>query len=483
VADLVHLSAAELHQKFVNGDVTAADIVSAHLTRIQRVDAAIGAFLHVDEAGAMRQAEVQDSWGTEERRRRPLSGVPVALKDNVVTRDMPTTAGSRILEGFSSPYDATVVVKLRAAGGIALGKTNLDEFAMGSSTEHSAFQTTRNPWSLDRVPGGSSGGSAAAVAAGMVPLALGSDTGGSIRQPASYCGIVGLKPTYGRVSRYGLIAFASSLDQIGPMARTVADTRLLYEAIRGCDPNDSTSLTEGVEAPPQPLRPLRLGIPHEYFGEGIEPAVRSAVEEALERLRSQGHTLVPISLPHTRYAVATYYLIAPAEASSNLARYDGVRYGLRAGGRDLVAMYENTRDEGFGAEVKRRILLGTHALSHGYYEAYYLTAQKVRTLIRQDFDQAFQSVDFIITPTTPDQAFVLGERSDDPLTMYLGDVFTATANLAGIPGLSLPIGLANGLPVGLQWLAPSLADDALLDAAEHFEGSLAPMPWPEEVQS
>lgn len=476
-------SGTRLHQQFVQGEVTAQAIMASHLERIAALDGDVGAFLYVDDDGAMAQAREQDGWSREERVSRPLSGIPVAIKDNMMTQGMPTTAGSKILAGFMSPYDATVVDKLKMAGAILVGKTNLDEFAMGSSTEHSAWKQTRNPWDGSRVPGGSSGGSAAAVAAQMVPMALGSDTGGSIRQPAAFCGIVGMKPTYGRVSRYGLIAFASSLDQIGPMTRTVADAKLLYEAIQGYDPKDSTSLQADDDSQASVKFPLRLGVPREYFGEGMDPGVRTVVQNALERLRELGHELVDVSLPHTDYAIATYYLIAPAEASSNLSRYDGVRYGMRVPGHDLVSLYETTRDEGFGDEVKRRILLGTHALSAGYYDAFYLTAQKVRTLIRRDFDEAFQSVDYIVTPTTPDQAFRFGERNDDPITMYLGDVYTATANLAGIPGLSMPIGLHNGLPVGLQWLAPVLHDRGLLEVAHRFEQELEPGSWPMEVQA
>lgn len=470
-----------LHDEFARGQLSAEAIVQAHLDRIAALDKTIGAFLFVDAEGALTRAREQDGWSLEERRQRPLSGVPVALKDNIVTRSMPTTAGSKILGSFASPYNAAVVDKLEEAGAIIIGKTNLDEFAMGSSTEHSAFYPTRNPWDTARVPGGSSGGSAAAVAAGMVPMALGSDTGGSIRQPAAYCGIVGMKPTYGRVSRYGLIAFASSLDQIGPLTRSARDGRRLYEVIRGTDPKDSTSLGNVPEPEAKSSRTWRIGVPREYFGEGIEPGVREKLESALEIIRGLGHEVVEISLPHTEHAIATYYLIAPAEASSNLSRYDGVRYGTRASGSDLLTMYEITRDEGFGPEVKRRILLGTHALSAGYYDAFYLTAQKVRTLIKQDFERAFQEVDYIVTPTTPDQPFILGEREDDPIKMYLTDIFTVTANLAGIPGLSMPVGLTGGLPVGLQWLAPPLHDAALFDAAEALEQHMSPMPWPSGV--
>ena len=475
VSEIWQYSASGLHAEFVDGALRAQDIVGAHLERIDAVDSQIGAFLYVDREGAMKTARMQDDWSKADRIHHPLSGVPVALKDNLMTHTMPTTAGSKILAKFIAPYDATVVERLGAAGAIMVGKTNLDEFAMGSSTEHSAWQKTRNPWDLTRVPGGSSGGSAAAVASQMVPLALGSDTGGSIRQPAAYCGIVGMKPTYGRVSRYGLIAFASSLDQIGPLTRTVKDAELLYRIIQGHDPRDSTSLPDTADPFPMVGRPLRIGIPREYFTDGIAPGVRTSVEDALERLKMLGHQLVDISLPHTEYAIATYYLIAPAEASSNLARYDGVRYGLRQAGTDLLTMYETTRDQGFGDEVKRRILLGTHALSAGYYDAYYSTAQKVRTLIRRDFEEAFAEVDYIVTPTTPDQAFVFGERDEDPIRMYLGDIFTVTANLAGIPGLSMPIGVQNGLPVGLQWLAPAMHDLSLLSVARMLE--MDPEEW------
>ncbi|MDA8195127.1 MAG: Asp-tRNA(Asn)/Glu-tRNA(Gln) amidotransferase subunit GatA [Thermaerobacter sp.] len=465
-----------------DGEISAREVVDAALARIERYDGDVGAFLHVEQSGARRAAATVDNLPAAQRRTLPLAGVPVAVKDNVVTRDMPTTAASRILEGFRAPFDATVVARLRQAGALIVGKTNLDEFAMGSSTEHSAFHPTRNPWDLTRVPGGSSGGSAAAVAARMVPLALGSDTGGSIRQPAAYCGVVGMKPTYGRVSRFGLIAFASSLDQIGPLARTVADARLLYRVIAGSDPCDSTALEgdagEGLDEAVS-LNGLRIGLPREYFGDGTDRRIRSVVAHALDRLESSGARLVEVSLPHTPYAISTYYLIAMAEASSNLSRYDGVRYGMRAGGRDLLDMYETTRAEGFGAEVKRRILLGTHALSAGYYDAYYLKAQKVRTLIRQDFDTAFLEVDVIATPTTPDLPFRLGERETDPLQMYLSDIFTVTSNLAGIPSLVVPVGVADGLPVGLQWMAPPLADGRLLAIAELCEKTVAIEPnWP-----
>jgi aspartyl-tRNA(Asn)/glutamyl-tRNA(Gln) amidotransferase subunit A len=403
-----------------------------------------------------------------------LDGVPLAIKDVICTKGVRTTCSSKILETFVPPYDATVMARLSAAGAVVLGKTNMDEFAMGSSTENSAFFPTRNPWDLDRVPGGSSGGSAAAVAADLAAGALGTDTGGSIRQPAAFCGIVGLKPTYGRVSRYGLVAFASSLDQIGPIAKDVTDAALLLQAIAGHDPLDSTSaevlvpdyramLDQGVAG-------LRLGIPNEYFIEGMDPEVERAVREAIQTLKTLGARTEPISLPTTDYALAAYYLIAPAEASSNLARYDGVKYGYRApGGKDLIEMYGRTRAVGFGTEVKRRIMLGTYALSAGYYEAYYGNAQRVRTLVRGDFQRAFERVDLIVCPTTPNLAFKLGEKGD-PLQMYLNDIFTIPVNLAGLPGLSLPCGFTlGGLPIGLQVIGKPFDEASLLRVAHAYE--------------
>ncbi len=474
--------AVEMARRVQSGEVSALELVDASLERIAAVDSNIGAFLYVDDVWARQSARRLDSELTRDQKKSlPLAGVPVAIKDNLVTRQMPTTAASKMLQGFMSPYDATVVERLLAAGAIPVGKVNLDEFAMGSSTEHSAYQVTRNPWDISRVPGGSSGGSAAAVAAGMVPLALGSDTGGSIRTPASYCGVFGMKPTYGRVSRYGLIAFASSLDQVGPFSRTVRDAALLLHVISGRDPHDATSVDVSSTAPTvvvaDPTQ-MRIGLPEEYFGDGIDPNVRTQVDAALETLKGLGATLVPISLPHTRYAIATYYLIANAEASSNLSRYDGVRYGFRETAPDLIQMYSRTRSQGFGDEVQRRILLGTHALSAGYYDAYYLKAQKVRTLIRRDFDQAFESVDLIVTPTVPDLPFKFGERALDPLQMYLTDIFTVTTNLAGLPGLSQPIGLADGLPVGLQWIAPALEEERILGMASALEAVLPVPSWP-----
>ena len=434
------------------------------------------AYISLDEEGALRKAEEVDARVARGEEVGVLAGVPVAVKDNICIKGMRTTCASKILENFVSPYDATVVEKLKAADAVFLGKTNLDEFAMGSSTENSYFGPTRNPHDPERVPGGSSGGSAAALAAGEAVLALGSDTGGSIRQPASFCGVVGLKPTYGRVSRYGLVAFASSLDQIGPMAKNVKDTALLLNVISGYDPRDSTSapvevpdftkaLDEGIEG-------IRIGLPREYFAEGLEDEVREKVLEAVDILKGEGAEVVEVSLPHTKYAIATYYIVAPAEASSNLARYDGVKYGFRAEGRDLYQMYCNTRSQGFGEEVKRRIMLGTYTLSAGYYEAYYLKALKVRTLIKQDFEEAFETCDLLATPTSPTVAFRLGEKVADPLTMYLSDVYTVSVNLAGLPGISVPCGSSDGLPVGLQLIGRPFDEETLLRVAHVVERSL-----------
>ncbi len=440
------------------------------------MDADVGAYLTLTPEEALDQAALADR-RIEAGDAPPLCGIPIALKDVLSTAGVRTTCASRILENFVPPYNATVVTKLRDAGAVVIGKTNMDEFAMGSSNENSAFHPVHNPWSLDRVPGGSSGGSAAAVAAGECLLALGSDTGGSIRQPASFCGVVGLKPTYGRVSRYGLVAFASSLDQIGPLARDVTDAALMLQAIAGHDPKDSTSIPED---PPDFLAKLdagiadlKIGIPAEYFIEGLEPEVERIVRSAIERLAGLGAEIVDISLPHTEYALATYYIIAPAEASANLARYNGVKYGyadLKA--TDVDDLMMNSRGTGFGDEVKRRIMLGTYALSSGYYDAYYKKAQQVRTLIKRDFDAAFETVDLIVTPTSPTVAFGLGERTDDPLAMYLSDIMTIPANTAGLPGISIPAGFAAGLPVGLQFMAPPLAEVRLLRAARALEQEL-----------
>jgi aspartyl-tRNA(Asn)/glutamyl-tRNA(Gln) amidotransferase subunit A len=451
--------------------LSAAELVTAFYKKIKAEDGEIHAYLTLCEDRALEQARNIDALASRGDTLPPLAGVPMGIKDVMVTRGIRTTAGSRILENFVPPYTCTAVERLEAAGAIVLGKLNCDEFAMGSSNENSAYGSVRNPRDKSRVPGGSSGGSAAAVAAGTAVATLGSDTGGSIRQPASFCGVVGLMPTYGRVSRYGLIAFASSLDHIGPLARTVEDAAILLSVIAGHDPMDSTSAN--VPVPDyrtelqKPVKGLRLGVPKEYFGEGLDSEVRSAVEAAIQKLAAQGTEIVPVSLPHTGYAIPTYYVIATAEASANLARYDGVRYGYRSkSAKTLAEMYRKTRDEAFGAEVKRRIMLGTYALSSGYYDAYYLKAQKVRTLLARDFQQAFTKVDAVITPTAPTPAFKLGEKSDDPLAMYLADIYTVTADLAGIPGISVPCGQSTGgLPIGLQVLGRHFDESTVLRIA------------------
>jgi aspartyl-tRNA(Asn)/glutamyl-tRNA(Gln) amidotransferase subunit A len=452
---------------------SAIEVCRSCLDRIERHDESLKAFITVDADRALARAAAIDSRPAGDTPL-PLAGVPVAIKDNLCTSGLRTTAGSRILDGFVPPYDATAVARLEAAGAIVIGKTNCDEFAMGSSTEHSAFGPSRNPWAADRTPGGSSGGSAVAVSAGFTPIALGSDTGGSIRQPAAFCGVLGLKPTYGRVSRSGLIAFASSLDQIGPIARTAFDAALMLDAIAGADPADQTSAARPVPAYEAALtghvRGLRVGIPWPVFDRGVDAEVFAAFERSLDALRQRGAALVAVDLPHAKYGIPVYYLVATAEASANLARYDGVRYGSRAPAATLAGMYENTRAAGFGAEVKRRIMLGTYALSAGYYDAYYLKAQKVRTLIRRDFDRTFEAVDLLAMPTTPGAAFRLDERLDDPLQMYLADVFTVGAPLAGLPALSVPCGFTGDrLPVGLQLIGRSFDEETLLRAADAFE--------------
>ena len=456
------------------GERSAEAVVLEALGRIDERDPAIHAFLHVPSSALSLACEIDSRRGRGEKLG-PLAGVPIAVKDAISAFSQPLTAGSRILEHYRPSYDATVVERLLAADAIIVGKTNMDEFAMGSSTENSAFGVTRNPWALDRTPGGSSGGSAAAVAAGMVPCALGSDTGGSIRQPASFTGTVGIKPTYGRVSRYGLIAFASSLDQIGPFATDVRGAARVLEVIAGKDPRDATSLDAaagGFEAAcGASVRGMRIGIPEEYFAEGLDPEVAEHVHAAVKELEAEGCVVRRVNLPHTRFAVATYYVLATAEASSNLARFDGVRYGLRVAEGDLRRMYGATRDAGFGAEVKRRILLGTFVLSSGYYDAYYGKAQRVRTLVRRDFEEAFREVDVICSPTAPTAAFRLGEKIDDPLAMYLSDVYTLPASLAGVPAMSVPCGMTKaGLPVGLQIVARPLDEAAMLRVAAAWEG-------------
>jgi aspartyl-tRNA(Asn)/glutamyl-tRNA(Gln) amidotransferase subunit A len=466
----------EAGRKLASKALSSVELTTGTLARIRQVDERIGSFLLVDDAGALSAAKASDERRAKGGALGPLDGVPVALKDIFCTRGVATTCASKMLVRFVPPYDATATAKLRDAGAVIVGKLNMDEFAMGSSNENSAFGPVRNPWDLARTPGGSSGGSAAAVAARLVYGALGTDTGGSIRQPAALTGTVGLKPTYGRVSRSGVIAFASSLDQVGPFARTVRDAAIQLGAVAGPDPLDSTSIPApvpdylaGIE---DGARGLTLGVPKEYFVAGMDPEVEASVRAAIETYRSLGATIREISLPHTEHAVATYYLVATAEASSNLARYDGVRYGFRAeNARGLVDMYARTRAEGFGDEVKRRIMLGTYALSAGYYDAYYLKAQKVRTLIKRDFDRAFaDGVDAVLTPTSPTPAFKLGERTADPMQMYLADIFTISCNLAGLPGLSLPAGFTrSGLPIGLQLLGQPLGEPTLLRAARAFE--------------
>ncbi len=453
-------------------------MVDAFYTKIGAEDADIGAYLTLSRDRAYVQVAKIQALADKGDALPPLAGVPVAVKDVFMTKDVRTTAASKILGNFIAPYDATVVTRLEQAGAIILGKTNCDEFAMGSSNENSGFHPVRNPRDHSRVPGGSSGGSAAAVAAGMAVASLGSDTGGSIRQPAAFCGVVGLMPTYGRVSRYGLIAFASSLDHPGPFGKTVKDTAMLLQVLAGRDPLDST--TADVPVPDyclhvgEPIAGLKVGVPAEYFGDGLDADVRHAVENGIQELAKAGAEVVPISLPHTAYAIPTYYVIATAEASSNLARYDGVRYGLRGEGKSLAEMYRRTRDAGFGAEVKRRIMLGTYVLSAGYYDAYYLKAQRVRSLLARDFDEAFAKVDVIVTPTAPTAAFKLGEKADDPLAMYLADIFTVTADLVGIPGISIPCGNSKeGLPIGLQILGKHFDEATVLRVAHVAEHALA----------
>jgi aspartyl-tRNA(Asn)/glutamyl-tRNA(Gln) amidotransferase subunit A len=498
--DLCDIGVVELARSIRTGSVGAEEVTRAYLRRVERHDPELRCYLELDAERALATARVVDERLRRKEAVGKLAGVPVGLKDIFVTEGLQTSCGSRILEGWIPPYDGTAVARLKAAGAVVLGKLNMDEFAMGSSNENSAYGPCLNPWDLRRVPGGSSGGSAAAVSARLCGAALGTDTGGSIRQPAAMCGAVGIKPTYGRVSRFGVIAFASSLDQVGPLARSVHDCALLLEVIAGHDPKDSTSIPDPAHDPEQEpgagylqacersrrlaledekhaLRGTRIGVPEEYFVEGMDPEVERLVRAAIAQMEQIGAEVVTISLPHTKYAVSAYYLIANAEASSNLARYDGVRYGLRSAEPSLQQMYERTRQRGFGPEVKRRIMLGTFALSAGYYDAYYAKAQRVRTLIREDFERAFERCDVIATPTSPVAAFPLGERLDDPLQMYLADIFTLSCNLAGLPGLSLPCGFtAEGLPVGLQLLGPPLGEAALLAAAAAYEAST---PWHE----
>ncbi len=467
------LTIQEAHDKLACKELTAVELTEAVFERIEKLNPALQAFLHLARKPALEQARTADiRRGQGEDT--PLLGVPLAIKDVICVRGMPATAGSKILQGFAPPYDATAVARLRALGAVFLGKTNTDEFAMGSSTENSAYGVTHNPWDLTRVPGGSSGGSAAAVAADLCLGAFGTDTGGSIRQPASLCSVVGIKPSYGRVSRYGLIAFASSLDQIGPLAKNVRDAAILLRAIAGHDPLDSTTMPIEVPDYTAPLRTdlrgVRVGVPREYFIDGLQPEVEQAIRRAIDVMQSLGAEVREVSLPHTDFGLQVYYLIAPAEASANLARFDGVRYGLRVDGGDILSTYKATRGQGFGPEVKRRIMIGTYALSTGYYDAYYLKAQKVRTLIKGDFDRAFQEVDVMACPTSPTTAFKIGEKVNDPLLMYLSDVFTLNQNLAGICGISLPCGFdAQGLPIGLQLNGPAFGEAKIIHAAYAYE--------------
>lgn len=472
---LYEKTAHELHDLIRKKEVTAVEVVESIYGRIHAVDPKVNAYITIAEEAALDTAQQVDARLAKGEDLPVLAGIPVAVKDVLSTAGIRTTCSSKILENYVPVYDATVVTKLKEQSMPLLGKTNMDEFAMGSSTENSGFGVTRNPWNTEMVPGGSSGGSAAAVSAGEAILALGTDTGGSIRQPAAYCGIVGLKPTYGRVSRYGLIAYASSLDQVGPMTKDVTDSALLLQAIAGYDSRDTTSVDYPVPDYLQEMkasvRGMRIGLAEEYLGEGISAPVRAAVDNAVKVYQDLGATIVPVSLPHTQYALAAYYIIAPAEASSNLARYDGVRYGFRTPEdvADSVELFMKTRAAGFGAEVKRRIMVGTYALSSGYYDAYYRKAQQVRSLIREDFNQAFTQCDLILTPTTPSVAFPLGAKTEDPLEMYLQDICTITCNLAGIPGISIPAGFDRGLPIGIQLMGPAFKEEVLLRAAYHFE--------------
>ncbi|HEY4053350.1 MAG TPA: Asp-tRNA(Asn)/Glu-tRNA(Gln) amidotransferase subunit GatA [Terriglobales bacterium] len=473
--DLTGLTIDAARSAVAEGKTSALALAEAFYAKIESDDPNIGAYLTLSKERALEKAAEIDRLAKANDKLPPLAGVPVGIKDVMVTKSVRTTAGSKILGNYIPPYDCTAVARLEAAGAVVLGKLNCDEFAMGSSNENSAFKPVHNPRDLSRVPGGSSGGSAATVAADMAVATLGSDTGGSIRQPASFCGVVGLKPTYGRVSRYGLIAFASSLDHIGPLTKTVKDAAIMLRTIAGRDPMDSTSaelpVPDYVTEIDTPVKGMKIGVAKEYFGEGLDPETRSAIEDAIQRFAGMGCEIVDVSLPHTSYAIPAYYLVATAEASSNLARFDGVRYGFRAkGGRSLSDMYRRTRDDGFGTEVKRRIMLGTYALSAGYYDAYYLKAQRVRTLLTRDFEEAFKKVDVIVGPTCPTPAFKLGEKVDDPLAMYLADIYTVTANLAGIPGISIPVGESKEkLPIGMQIFGKHFDEATILRAAHAYE--------------
>lgn len=485
--DILNLTIRQLREMLKKKKISSVELTNYYLGRIRKYDGELLSYLRTTEDHALEmagQADERISRGEDA----PLLGIPLGMKDILCTKGIETTCASNILKGFVPPYDATVIKRLKEAGFVHLGKLNMDEFAMGSSTENSAFQTTKNPWDTTRIPGGSSGGSAAAVASGLCVGALGTDTGGSIRQPASLCGVVGIKPTYGRVSRYGLVAFASSLDQIGTFTRSTSDCATMLGVIAGHDPMDSTSIPAPVEDYHsflgKDIKGLKIGIPAEYNIEGMEPDVKKNFEESLQVFKDQGAELVDVTLPHTQYAVATYYIICTAEASSNLARYDGVKYGLRESGKDIIDMYKKTRFKGFGKEVKRRIILGTYVLSSGYYDAYYRKAGKVRTLIRQDFDNAFRLCDMIATPVSPSTAFKAGERLEDPLTMYLSDIFTIPVNLAGLPGISIPGGFdSQGLPIGLQIIGKPLDEGRLLQAAYVFESEKKVRTIPDRYRS
>ena len=468
------LSLQEVGAKLRNKELSVAELVDASYKRIAQTDEQIKAFITLNEEAARKQAIELDNQLAAGQASNPLFGLPVGIKDNIVTEGLLTTCASQFLSNYNPIYDATVTRKLREAGTVNIGKLNMDEFAMGGSNENSSYFVTRNPWNTEHVPGGSSGGSAASVAAGQVYFSLGSDTGGSIRQPAAYCGIVGLKPTYGLVSRFGLVAFASSLDQIGPLTKNVEDAAYALQAIAGHDPNESTSANVSIpnyaESLTGDVKGLRIAVPKEYLGEGIDPRVKDAIMAALKKYEELGATWEEVSLPHTEYAIATYYLLASSEASSNLARFDGVRYGVRAtDAENLIDMYRKSRSQGFGAEVKRRIMLGTYALSSGYYDAYYLKAQKVRTLIKQDFEKVFEKFDIIVGPTAPTPAFKIGEQVGDPLTMYLNDICTIPVSLAGIPAISIPCGMADGLPIGLQIIGKAFDESTVLRSAHAFE--------------
>jgi aspartyl-tRNA(Asn)/glutamyl-tRNA(Gln) amidotransferase subunit A len=474
--DYCRLTISEVKKLLDRKEISAKDVVNSILHRIDFIEEKVRAFVTITREKALKMADESQKKINHKEPRNPASllGIPLAVKDNMCTKGVPTTCASKILNNFMPPYESTVTTKLIEQGYILIGKTNMDEFAMGSSTENSGFHVTRNPWDLERIPGGSSGGSAVAVAADECIAALGSDTGGSIRQPASFCGVVGLKPTYGRVSRYGLVAFASSLDQIGPITKNVRDSAILMNVISGHDPSDSTSapitLPDFTAVIGRDIKGIKIGIPKEYFIEGIDKEIETAVKDAIKTLESLGAIPVPVSMPHTGYAVATYYIIATSEASSNLARYDGVKYGFRADRKDLMDMYVQTRAQGFGTEVKRRIILGTYSLSSGYYDAYYKKAQQVRTLIKRDFEEALKTVDVIITPTSPTAAFRIAEKTSDPLQMYLSDIFTISINLAGVPGISIPCGFtSNNLPIGLQIIGRHFDEENILKVAYAYE--------------